>query len=78
MAKLRRPEEVERLEAAVSRLRPLERQVLLLSASEGLRTGELAARLGITPRAAERLLAKALRKLDRALERLGRPWWHFW
>lgn len=59
-------------------LRPSEREVLLLCARDKLRTDQIAVRLGISPRSAERLLAKALRKLDRALERQNRPWWRFW
>ena len=69
---------VDRLERAASNLRPIEREVLVLSAREGLSNGEIAARLGITPEAAERLLARALCRLDRALERQRRPWWRFW
>lgn len=68
----------ERLEKAVARLRPIEREVLMLSARERLPNEEIAARLGITAEAAERLLAKALCKLDRAIERQDRPWWRFW
>lgn len=70
--------DVERLEQAVAKLRPLEREVLILGAGEGLRNDEIAERLGISPRRAERLLAKALRELDRAVERQARPWWRFW
>lgn len=68
----------KRLEEAASRLQPLERDVLALSAGEGLRNDEIAARLGISAAAAERLLSRALVALDRALERQERPWWRFW
>jgi DNA-directed RNA polymerase specialized sigma24 family protein len=68
----------ERLERAASRLRPMEREVLALSARERLSNGEIAVRLGITPRMAERLLARALCTLDRAIERQDRPWWKLW
>ena len=68
----------ERLEDAAKCLRPSERQVLILSAREGLSNDEIALRLGIEPQAAERLLANALLRLDRALERQERPWWRFW
>lgn len=70
MAELRR---VER--AALS---PLEREVLVLSAGRRLRTWEVAARLGISEWRAERLLAKALRKFDRAMDQELRPWWRLW
>ena len=70
--------EVERVERAAAALLPLEREVLVLSAGHHLRNEEIAARLGISERRAERLLARALRKFDRALERQERPWWRFW
>ena len=78
MAKDRPPLTPERLEKAASRLRPIEREVLELSARERLANDEIAARLGITSRAAARILARALCRLDRALERQERPWWRFW
>jgi RNA polymerase sigma factor (sigma-70 family) len=68
----------ERLEKAAACLCALEREVLILSAGERLSNEEIAERLGVSTEAAERLLAKALRKLDRAIERLERPWWKFW
>ena len=78
MASDRPPLTLERLERAVIGLRPLEREVLALSAGERLSNEQIAERLGITASAVERLLARALRKLDRALERQARPWWRFW
>ena len=72
------PERLQRLEQAASRLRPIEREILVLSAREHLSIDEIAVRLGITAAAAERLLAKALCRFDRALERQARPWWKFW
>ena len=68
----------ERLEEAARSLRPAEREVLVLSAREGLLNGEIGERLGIAPEAVERLLARALRKLDRALERQESPGWRLW
>ena len=78
MASDRPPVTLERLERAASTLLPIEREVLLLSARERLSNGEIAARLGMTPQAAERLLARAISKLDRAIDRQERPWWKFW
>ena len=78
MARDRPSVPLDRLEKAASSLRPTEREVLVLSARERLSNDKIADRLGITPRAAERLLAKALCRLDRAIERQRRPWWRFW
>ena len=69
---------LEQLEKAASSLRPFEREVLILSARERLSNSEIAARLGITPEAAEYLLARAICRLDWALERQERPWRRFW
>ena len=69
--------EVERLEQAAATLSPLERDVLVLSAGLGLRNNEIAARLGLSERRAERILAQALRKFDRALRPQGHSWWKF-
>jgi len=70
--------ELRRVERAAASLSPLERDVLVLSAGHRMRTGEIAAKLGISEARAQRLLARALRKFDRALEPPGRPWWRFW
>ncbi len=78
MAKDRPEPTPERLEEAAKKLRPIEREVLFLSAREHLSNGEIAGRLGISADAAERLLASALCRLHRALERQERPWWRSW
>jgi RNA polymerase sigma factor (sigma-70 family) len=70
--------EIEQLERAAAMLSPLERDVLVLSAGLGLRNDEIAARLGLSERRTERLLARALLKFDRALRPRERPWWKFW
>jgi len=64
------PPTVEQLEAAAMHLRRNERAVLELAAGGRLSNAAIAERLGIPVHVAERLLARALRKLDRALERL--------
>jgi DNA-directed RNA polymerase specialized sigma24 family protein len=78
MANPSRPPDPGRLAAALSRLSPIERDVLFLSASEGLLNDQIAARLKLSGEAVERHLADALVKLDRVLERRERPWWRFW
>ena len=78
MARDRAPVTLERLERAASSLHPTEREVLVLSARERLSNGKIAARLGMTTQATERLLARAISKLDRAIERQERPWWKVW
>ena len=67
--------EIERVERAAAVLSPLEREVLVLSAGLGLSAARIGERLGISERRAERLLARALRKFDRALSGHDRPWW---
>lgn len=78
MARNRPSVPLDRLMKAVSTLRPAEREVLMLSARDGLSNAEIAERLGITSAVAERRLADAIYRLDRALERQERPWWRFW
>lgn len=58
-------EEIDRIKRAAAALSPLERHVLALSAGLRLSNAEIAARLGVSERRAERILAKALRKFDR-------------
>ena len=67
-----------RLERAVALLSALERRVLTLSAADGLDNQAIADRLGLSRRDVERLLARALVKLDCALDRDRLPWWRFW
>lgn len=78
MAKTPQKIEPDRLALAISKLGPIERDVLLLSARERLANAEIATRLGLTTEAVQRHLADALCNLDRALERQARPWWRFW
>ena len=84
MAQDRPPLGLEQIEQAAQCLRPIERQVLVLSARERLSGRAIAARLGMTPRRVERILARAIFKLTRAIERQERAerrkqaWWRFW
>jgi len=63
---------------AASALRPDEREVLRLSAAEGLSNVEIGARLGLSTDEVVRLLARALLSFGKALERQERPWWRLW
>ena len=78
MARDRPSVTLERLEQAAARLRPVEREMLRLSARDRLSCRDIAARLGRTPEEVERLLADTLCRLDREIERRERPWWRFW
>ena len=68
--------EAERVERAAAALSSLEREVLVLSAGHGLRNAQIAGRLAISERRAERILARAVRKFARAMHG-ERPWWRF-
>lgn len=68
----------DRLADALARLDPLERDVYLLGAVEGLSNAEIASRLGLPDAKVERLLADALCGIDRALDGSDRPWWRIW
>jgi RNA polymerase sigma factor (sigma-70 family) len=63
----------ERLARAARTLTRVEREVLVLSARDGLWNQEIAERLGFRVARVERILARALRKLDRALQEEVRP-----
>jgi DNA-directed RNA polymerase specialized sigma24 family protein len=71
-------EELERTRRAALTLRPIELEVLLLSAQDRLRNEEIAARLGISTRAVRRHLARPVYRLAQAADDLPRPWWRFW
>ena len=72
------PSDLERVRRAAASLTPIERDVLALAAGLGLSNAEVAARLGIGERRAERLLARAIVRFGRALDAARDPWWHFW
>lgn len=60
---LRRHERFDRLEAAVEKLTPEYRQVVLLSRVEGLSAKEIADRMNRSPNAVRHLIVRALREL---------------
>ena len=70
--------DIDQLARAVSRLDPIEREVLLLSARDGLWVDQIAARLDLPGDIVERHLADALCNIDRFVDRQKRPWWRFW
>ena len=70
--------EVERVRRAAAALSPAERDVLVLSAGRRLSNVDIAAVLGIGERRVERMLARALRKFDQAMEEPTRRWWRLW
>lgn len=70
--------EFGRVRRAAKKLKPLERDLLIMSAGRGLPAGDIASLLGMNERRVVRLLAIAIYKFDCALEREGRFWWHFW
>ena len=63
------------MERALSKLKPIERDVLMLRAREGLGLGDIALRLGITVEAVQEHLAEALCRLDRILQPRRRRYW---
>ena len=84
MAQDRPPLGLEQIEQAAQCLRPMEREVLVLSARERLSSRAIGERLGMTPRKVEHVLARAIFKLTRAIDRQERAqrrkqaWRRFW
>ena len=65
-----RQHEDQQIVDAINRLRPADREVLLLSAWEGLPASQLAVRFGISPKAAEQRLTRAKRRLAAQIGRI--------
>lgn len=65
----------ERSEWGARCLSPVERRVLVLAARDGLSNSEIAKWLDIAPASIERILARAIVKLGRAVEQRQRRWW---
>ena len=66
-----------RIDRALAKLRPVERQVLMLNAREGLGLADIAIRLGMPVDAVLGHLADALCRLDRLLQP-RRSWFWPW
>lgn len=71
-------ETLDRMRRAVAKLKPIEREVFLRCAADGLTYAQVGKRLGISAEKVQRHLADALYNLDRLMERAERPWWRFW
>lgn len=63
------PPTVEQLARALATLSPDDRRILGLAARDRLPNDAIARRLGLSLQEATRRLARALRRLDRAIER---------
>lgn len=63
----RRDERFDRLERALSHLRPEQRKAILLSRVEGLPMSEVASRLNKSPEAVKKMITRALRQLRQHL-----------
>jgi len=70
--------DARKVRRAASALTPDEYEILRLSAAYGLSNDEIGSRLGLSNDEVARLLARALCRFGRALDRQERPWWRFW
>jgi len=60
---------LQRVEAAVLRLRPRTREIFMAHRVEGLSYAEIAQRTGLSVKGVEKQMSKAIAALDRMLER---------
>ena len=66
-------QELRELEEAVGRLRPIDREILLLHTWEELSHAEIGVALGISVAAVDKRVSRALTRLAREVERVHRP-----
>lgn len=71
-------ESLDRMRRALAKMKPIQREIFLRCAADGLTYSQVAKRLGISAEKVQHHLADALYNLDRLMEREERPWWRFW
>ena len=71
-------EKLRRLEAAILKLRRIDREVFLAHRLDAMSYGEIARRTGLSLRQVERSMARALYEIDRNLDDDRLPWWRRW
>ena len=67
-----------RLERAVARLPRLQREIFLAHRLDGMSYAEIAAEIGLTRKAVQRQMARALYNLDRQMCGYKLRWWQRW
>ena len=70
--------DIERIEQALLALPIRTRAIFLLHRVDGLSYAEIAERCGISGKQVERHIARAMLRIDRALDGIDRPWWRRW
>lgn len=70
--------EIARIDDALRRLSPIEREVLLAVRMEDCSYAEIAERMGVPIGEVERLFATALSEFLRNLDQPSRHWWRRW
>ena len=69
---------LERLERAVRNLPRQQREVFLAHRLDGMSYAEIAAEIGLTEKAVQRQMARALYNLDRQMCGYKLRWWQRW
>jgi DNA-directed RNA polymerase specialized sigma24 family protein len=71
------PDEVARIDRAITTLRPMDRAVFLACRLDGQSYPEIAHEMGISVAQVERAIFRSLRRISRELDRPPRRW-RFW